>query len=70
MGFGVVCVLYADFSNALQPIPAWMPGYGLVDGTWAVVLTLIYQRSVVGMFQGIAATIGISVDPHLIAERT
>jgi hypothetical protein len=35
-----------------------------------VVLTLIYQRSVVGMFQGIAATIGISVDPHLIAERT
>jgi hypothetical protein len=29
---------------------------GLVDGAWAVVLTLTYQRSVIGLFQGIAVT--------------
>lgn len=34
---------------------AWLL-VGLVDGAWAVVLTLIYQRSVVGLFQGIAVT--------------
>jgi uncharacterized membrane protein len=35
MGFGVLCVLYADFINQLQPIPAWMPGYrvlGVLNG--------------------------------------
>jgi len=30
---------------------------GLVDGSWAVVLTLLYGRSVQRMFQGIASTL-------------
>jgi hypothetical protein len=29
---------------------------GVVDGLWAIVLTVIYQRSVTRLFQGIAAT--------------
>jgi hypothetical protein len=29
---------------------------GVVDGLWAVVLSLVYQRSIPGLFQGIAAT--------------
>lgn len=27
LGFGFVGLLYADFLNSLQPVPAWMPGY-------------------------------------------
>jgi hypothetical protein len=30
---------------------------GLVDGLWAIVLTVLYQRSVVRLWQGIAATL-------------
>ena len=30
---------------------------GVIDGLWAVVLTLIYGRTVLGLFQGIASTV-------------
>ena len=30
---------------------------GVVDGTWAIVLTLIYGRTITRLFQGIAATL-------------
>jgi uncharacterized membrane protein YphA (DoxX/SURF4 family) len=30
IGFGLVCLLYADFINALQPMPAWVPGYSIL----------------------------------------
>lgn len=26
-GFGLLCLVYVDFVNALQPVPSWMPGY-------------------------------------------
>lgn len=29
---------------------------GVIDGFWAVVLTLVYGRTILGLFQGIAAT--------------
>lgn len=29
---------------------------GVIDGLWAVVLTLVYGRTILGLFQGIAAT--------------
>ena len=30
---------------------------GVIDGLWAVVLTLVYGRTVLGLFQGIASTV-------------
>jgi uncharacterized membrane protein YphA (DoxX/SURF4 family) len=27
MGFGAICLIYVDFVNSLQPVPASMPGY-------------------------------------------
>lgn len=27
-GWGVLCVVYADFVSSLQPMPAWLPAYG------------------------------------------
>ena len=35
IGFGLVCLLYVDFLNSLQPVPSWVPGYAalsLVNG--------------------------------------
>jgi glucan phosphoethanolaminetransferase (alkaline phosphatase superfamily) len=30
---------------------------GVIDGLWAVVLTLVYGRTILGLFQGIASTV-------------
>lgn len=30
VGFGVVCLVFVDFLNSLQPVPASMPGHGLL----------------------------------------
>ncbi len=30
LGFGSVALLYVDFLNSLQPVPAWVPGYPLL----------------------------------------
>lgn len=27
LGFGFVGLLFVDFLNSLQPVPAWIPGY-------------------------------------------
>jgi hypothetical protein len=42
-------------SVASRLVPAWLL-IGTVDGLWAIVLTLIYGRSLTRLWQGIAAT--------------
>jgi hypothetical protein len=45
-----------DRSAGSRLLRAWLLT-GVVDGLWAIVLTLVYQRSVARLFQGIAATL-------------
>ena len=41
IGLGVVCLLHADFVNSLQPVPASIPGYGLLAMTTGAFLLAI-----------------------------
>jgi uncharacterized membrane protein YphA (DoxX/SURF4 family) len=36
--FGVICLVYRDFLNSLQPVPASMPGYGFLAVLTGLVL--------------------------------
>jgi uncharacterized membrane protein YphA (DoxX/SURF4 family) len=36
--FGVICLVFRDFVNSLQPVPASMPGYGIVAVLTGLVL--------------------------------
>ncbi|MGH8187896.1 MAG: hypothetical protein ACREUC_15160, partial [Steroidobacteraceae bacterium] len=38
LGFGIVCLIYIDFVNALQPVPASLPGYKALAALTGVVL--------------------------------
>lgn len=42
-------------SGSSRLLRAWLLT-GVIDGTWAIVLTLLYGRSLVRLWQGIAAT--------------
>lgn len=39
-GFGVLCLVYVDFLNSLQPVPAWVPGRGLLAILSGLVLVI------------------------------
>jgi uncharacterized membrane protein YphA (DoxX/SURF4 family) len=38
IGFGAVCLVYVDFVNSLQPVPASLPGYAVLAVLTGVVL--------------------------------
>jgi uncharacterized membrane protein YphA (DoxX/SURF4 family) len=38
IAFGVICLVYVDFVNSLQPVPASMPGYGFLAVSTGLVL--------------------------------
>lgn len=38
LGFGVLCLVYLDFLNSLQPVPEWLPGYRLLAVATGLVL--------------------------------
>lgn len=40
IGFGVLCLVYVDFLNSLQPVPASVPGHGLLAVLAGLVLIL------------------------------
>jgi uncharacterized membrane protein YphA (DoxX/SURF4 family) len=43
VGFGVVCLVYLDFVNSLQPVPEWVPGYRILavaTGVFLIVAAL------------------------------
>jgi len=39
LGFGIVGLLYVDFLNSLQPMPAWLPGYSILAALNGAALT-------------------------------
>lgn len=38
VGFGVLCLAYIDFVAQLQPVPLWVPGYGVLAVLTGVIL--------------------------------
>lgn len=40
LGFGVLCLVYVDFVNSLQPVPESTPGYSLLAIVTGLILTL------------------------------
>lgn len=60
LGFGVVGLLYVDFLNSLQPIPAWVPGYrtlAVLNGIFlgAVGIGILADRKARGAAIGVVA---------------
>ena len=48
LAFGVVCLVYVDFVNSLQPVPEWLPGYDIL----AVVTGLVFAAGGAALLAG------------------
>lgn len=57
VGFGVVCLVYLDFLNSLQPVPAWVPGYRFLALLTGAILVIV----------GIAIGVNVKVKPAALA---
>lgn len=57
--FGVLCVVYADFVSALQPVPQSMPGYGALAVVTGVILLAIGLSVTTDIAAKPAATVAI-----------
>jgi uncharacterized membrane protein YphA (DoxX/SURF4 family) len=56
-GFGILCLGYADFVNALQPVPASLPGYAVVAILTGAVLLAAGLAIMTDVRAGVAARV-------------
>ena len=60
MGLGLVCVIFGDFVNSLQPVPKWMPGYAPLALATGFIL-VVAGASVMANVKTILAATGLAV---------